>query len=193
MRVSAIIPSLGKRPEMLAEAVASIKAQTYPVLDIQVMDYPDDSEGNQARRLNEGVKKSKGDWYFFMGDDDILEPNFVEVLVGTINDDSWDIITSWFRTFGDENGVHGPGPFPLCSTIVKREMYDKTNGYDEYIPIGIDADFYFQCFEQGAQWKIIPDVLYNSRVHKDQYSLIGDWSQYHPRLKEKYNGKYSNV
>lgn len=192
MTVSAIIPSLGKRPEMLAEAVQSIKDQTVPVLEIIVVDYPDETYGNQARRINEGIRKSKGECFFFMGDDDKLLPNFIERMTEEMTYDL-DIITSRFRTFGDENEEHGPAQFPLCSTLTRRSIYDKTNGFDERIPIGIDADFYFQCFEAGAKWKIIGDVLYMSRVHKDQYSRTGDWSDYKPLIEQKYNRKYSHL
>lgn len=194
MRVSVIIPSLGNRPEMLAEAVASIKAQTTPACEIIVVDYPDETYGNQARRINEGVRKSIGEAYMFMGDDDLLMPDFIERMVAEMEKDpNLDIVSSRFQTFGDEDGVHGPNAFPLCSTLVTRRAYNRTQGYDERIPIGIDADFYFQCFETGARWTIIPDVLFKSRVHKDQYSHTGDWSDYKPLIHEKYNGKYDHV
>ena len=194
MRVAAIIPTLGNRPEMLAEAVASIEAQTRPVDEIIVVDYKDTSYGNQARRLNYGVEHSTSDFYFFMGDDDQLMPNFVERMLAEFEKDpNLDIVTSRFEVFGEEEGVHGPNAFPLCSTLVRTKMYYRTEGYDERIPIGIDADFYFQCFEEGARWTIIPDILYRSRVHKDQYSHTGDWSDYKPLIHEKYNGKYDHV
>lgn len=194
MKISAIIPSLGKRPEMLKEAIDSIKFQSMPVHEIIVVDYPDDSYGNQARRINEGVKKSTGDAYFFMGDDDKLLPNFIQVMTSAFdNNFNYDIVTSRFKNFGDNEEEHGPAGFPLCSTVVKRSMYDKTEGYDPRIPIGIDADFYFQCFEQNAKWTIISDVLYESRVHKDQYSLTGDWSGYKPLIMAKYGGRYSHL
>lgn len=194
MKVSVIIPSLGNRPEMLAEAIASIKAQTIPAHEIIVVDYKDDTYGNQARRINEGIRKSTGDAYVFMGDDDQLMPNFIEVMTKHMESPmNWDIVTSFFETFGEENGVHGPNAFPLCSTLVRRSMYDQTQGFDERIPIGIDADFYFQCFELGAKWTIIPDVLFRSRVHKNQYSRTGDWSDYKALIHEKYKGKYDHV
>lgn len=194
MKISAIIPSLGKRPEMLAEAISSIHAQTVPIHEIIVVDYPDETYGNQARRINEGVQKSTGEAYFFMGDDDVLMPNFVERMTKEFESNrQWDIVTSRFEVFGEETGEHGPAGFPLCSTVVKRSMYDKTKGYDPNVPIGIDADFYFQCFEQNAQWTTIPDVLYLSRVHKDQYSLTGDWTGYKPVIMAKYGGKYSHL
>lgn len=194
MKVSVIIPSLGNRPEMLAEAIASIEAQTVPAHEIIVVDYKDDTYGNQARRINEGVKKSTGDAYVFMGDDDQLMPEFVRRMTEELEKDiNMDIITSRFQNFGEDDGVHGPNTFPLCSTIVRRRIYDRTEGYDERIPIGIDADFYFQCFEKGARWSIIPDILFRSRVHKDQYSHTGDWSNYKPLIHEKYNGKYDHV
>lgn len=193
MKISAIIPTLGKRPEMLEEAVNSIKLQTIPVHEIIVVNDNDETYGNQARKINKGVLQSTGDAYFFMGDDDILLPNFAEVLSNEMLKGNWDIVTSRFRVFGNEEGEHGPAGFPLCSTLVKRSMYDKTKGYDGNIPIGIDADFYFQCFEKNTRWTILGDVLYMSRVHKDQYSLTGDWSGYKPLIMAKYGGKYSHL
>lgn len=194
MKISVIIPSLGKRPKELAEAVASVKAQTMPAHEILVVDYTDDSYGNQARRINEGVKKSTGDAYVFMGDDDQLMPTFIERMSAELESNPYlDIVTSGFQNFGDNEEINYPERFPLCSTVVRRSIYDKTQGYDERIPIGIDSDFYFQCFEAGAHWKIIPDVLFRSRVHKDQYSHTGDWTNYKPLIHEKYNGKYDNV
>lgn len=192
-KISAIIPTLGKRPEMLQGAIDSIKAQSIPV-EIIVVNDNDETYGNQARKLNKGVRQSTGEFYFFMGDDDQLNPNFAErMLLEFENPRNYDIVTSRFEVFGDEEGEHSPAGFPLCSTLVRRSMYDKTEGYDPNIPIGIDADFYFQCFEQNAKWTIIEDVLYRSRVHKDQYSLTGDWKGYKPLIMAKYGGKYSHL
>ena len=192
-RVSIIIPTLGKRPEMLKEAIASIEAQTIPCEVIVVKD-PDKSFGNQQRKINKGIRQSSGEFYAFMGDDDRLKPDFAEKMLQEFEKDpELDIVTSLFETFGSESGVHGPDRFPLCSTLVRRSMYDKTKGFDEEVPIGCDADFYFQCFELGAKWKKIPDILYESRVHPEQYSLIGDWGDYKEIIRKKYNGKYSDV
>lgn len=193
--VSAIIPTLGKRPDMLHEAVLSIKAQTVPT-EIIIVENSDTTYGNQARKINEGVRKSKGKYYFFMGDDDILAPNFSERMLKEFEEAErknlhWDIVASRFQNFGDDTGTHGPNAFPLCSTVVSRAMYDKTDGYDERAGPGCDAEFYFQCFEKGAQWTIIEDILYFSRVHKDQFSKVADWSKYHPLIKEKYGNKYA--
>lgn len=188
--VSAIIPTQNKRPQMLAEAIASIKAQTVPVKEIIVVDFEDDAFGNTARRLNYGVKKSTGTHYFFMGDDDQLMPQFVEKIMAAFDDET-DIVTTGFYVFGDEEGSHLPGRFPLCSTIVSRAIYDKTQGYDDTIPIGCDADFYFQCFEAGARWKkLTGDFLYKSRVHPLQHSKTGDWGNYNQIIKAKYQGRY---
>lgn len=182
---------------MLAEAIASIKAQTVAAHEIIVVDYPDETFGNQSRRLNHGVKQSTGTHYFFMGDDDKLMPNFIEAMTEAFAEaeqkySKMDIITSGFQNFGEEKGIHVPAKFPLASTVVSREIYDKTKGYDEAIPIGIDADFYFQCFELGAKWKVIPHTLYLSRVHKEQYSRVGNWGNYKKLIRNKYNGKYEN-
>ena len=70
---------------MLHEAVLSIKSQTVPT-EIIIVDNSDVSYGNQARKINEGVRRSKGEYYFFMGDDDILAPNFSERMLKEFED-----------------------------------------------------------------------------------------------------------
>lgn len=195
--ISIIIPTLGKRPEMLKEALDSIEAQTIPDYEVIIVEDSDATYGNQARKINKGVQRSVGNHYMFMGDDDKLMPDFVEKMLqafdyGEKSNQHFNIVTSFFQNFGDDTSVHGPAAFPLCSTVVSRELYDRTGGYDPEAGPGCDADFYFQCFENGGKLYVIPDILYLSRVHKDQFSLHADWSRYKPLIKEKYNGKYDN-
>ena len=95
-RVSIIIPTLGKRPKMLKEAIASIEAQTIPCEIIVVKD-PDKSFGNQQRKINKGIKQSSGEFYAFMGDDDRLKPDFAEKMLQEFEKDpELDIVTSLF-------------------------------------------------------------------------------------------------
>ncbi len=184
MTISVIIPTLGKRPEMLAEALASIEAQTVPAHEVIVVDFPDDAPGNQARRLNWGVKKSTGTHYVFMGDDDQLLPNFIEKM--TEYAEGYDLISTGFENFGDEQGVHYPGPGPLASTIVKREMYDKTQGYDPEADVACDGEFYRQCLELGAKWNNVNGYLYRTRVHSGQYSRAANWEQANRYIENKH-------
>lgn len=137
MTISVIIPTQNNRPEMLKEAIASVKAQTVPAHEIIVVDYEDNTEGNQARRINYGVKKSTGTHYVFMGDDDMLMPNFIEKMTELAGD--YDIISTGFQNFGEDDGINYPGRVPLCSTIVSRKMYDKTIGYEEGAGVACDA------------------------------------------------------
>lgn len=185
MTISVIIPTLGNRPEMLAKAIASVKAQTVPAHEIIVVDYEDNTEGNQARRINYGVRKSTGTHYVFMGDDDMLMPNFIQKMTELA--DGYDIVSTGFQNFGEDEGVNYPGRVPLCSTIVSREMYDKTEGYEEGAGVACDAAFYYQCFELGAKWNNNQGIyLYKSRVHPGQYSKVANWDAAKTYINTKY-------
>lgn len=101
-RVSVIIAA-HNRPELLAEAVASVSRQTYPVFETIVVDDgstpPLDlgalqAAGGPAVRIerhekpkrtagakNTGIQAACGDFITFLDDDDLLAPSYVETAV----------------------------------------------------------------------------------------------------------------
>lgn len=98
-RVSVIIPS-HNRHQMLREAIASVKNQTYPECEIIIIDdgsmppidFADlraitrqeivlirsDSPLGQAVSREKGEKVATGEFIFHLDDDDQLEPNAIE-------------------------------------------------------------------------------------------------------------------
>lgn len=66
--VSVIVPHLPERKEMLEECLASIKAQTYPHIEIIVEE--DNGDGKPSVVKNRAIKKAKGEWHYFLDDDD---------------------------------------------------------------------------------------------------------------------------
>jgi len=77
---------------MLAEAIASIKNQTYTPIEIVIVnDGGEPIEGIAAYNLqnsrgpagarNEGVKRSHGEIIAYLDDDDIYYPNHIKMLV----------------------------------------------------------------------------------------------------------------
>lgn len=192
--ISCIIPTLGKRPMMLRQAESSAIAQTVPFKEIIIETQPGaDHPDNQAMKINLGISRSMADAYVFMGDDDILSPNFVEVMSRKMEESGADIVSSFFTNFGDESGTHGPNAYPLCSTIVKRSMWEQAGGFPLNAGPAVDALFYFKCFDAKARWEKISDILYFSRVHKDQFSRTADWEMSKRRKKELFGDRYGHI
>ena len=105
MLVSVIIPTYG-RPDLLSDAIESVRAQTYDPVELVVVDdhspVPVESEldvaaGDDLRRLrfvrhdenrganaarNTGSRAAEGDVLAVLDDDDVWKPTFVERVVG---------------------------------------------------------------------------------------------------------------
>src|SRR5258707_1388506 len=96
--VSCIIPT-HNRPEMLAEALASVRAQTFTDYEIIVISngesaqgrvasrtaaaafdalYLELEEGNVSLARNFGIKRANGEWIAFLDDDDLWLPTKLE-------------------------------------------------------------------------------------------------------------------
>src|SRR5260221_8617571 len=96
--VSVVIPT-HNRPDMLAEALASVRAQTFTDYEVLVVSngehhelravsrvvahkhdcrYFELAKGAVSAARNFGVKQAKGEWIAFLDDDDLWLPNKLE-------------------------------------------------------------------------------------------------------------------
>src|SRR6266404_3543486 len=94
--ISVIVPT-HNRPEMLAEALASVRSQTFTDYEIIVVSNGESAEmrrtsrevaagcvylefdcGNVSFARNAGIKRASGDWIAFLDDDDIWLANKLE-------------------------------------------------------------------------------------------------------------------
>lgn len=97
MTVSIITPTVRWRERLLLEAMASVAAQT---VDVQHHIVPDPGIGPakcRAMVLDEVTDDLVG----FLDDDDLMDPDHVELLVRTLEEDDADLAFSWYRREGD--------------------------------------------------------------------------------------------
>ena len=104
-KVTALISTFN-RPQYLAEAIESIRAQTMDDWELIVLNdggvdvghvvanfadprivyVPDERNKGAAIRFNQGLRRAKGDYVCYLGDDDTFYPNHFEILSKALDD-----------------------------------------------------------------------------------------------------------
>lgn len=70
---------LGTNPDMVKRCYDSLKVQSYPNIEIIVIENYN-REYTLGKCWNDGIRKAKGDWLFFIGDDDFISPDYINTL-----------------------------------------------------------------------------------------------------------------
>jgi cellulose synthase/poly-beta-1,6-N-acetylglucosamine synthase-like glycosyltransferase len=170
MKVLVVIPTQGKRPEMLAEAVESVKAQTVPVEYAIVCGHTP-----VADRLNSAIDKSNCDAFVVLSDDDKLAPDFIEKTLAKL--DGVDIVYTDCVIFGRRNcKAHALGEWtkknidqntvPLITSLCRKSAWEKAGKYAD-VPF-FDWDFWWRCFYSGATAFWLKEHLWFYRDHEGQ-------------------------
>jgi hypothetical protein len=101
LSIAVLTPSLPERAEMLVEAMASVRAQTLKP-SIHVVGIDHDRVGI-GRMLNQLAASVEAEWLARLDDDDLFEPNHLEVLAS--GPEQADVIYTWCevrpRALGD--------------------------------------------------------------------------------------------
>lgn len=139
------------------------------------------NKGNYPRR-NEGCKLAKGEYIFVMDSDDWASPERMEIQVETMEHIP-DIVACGtahmtfngeycFRTTNPElskiNLIFNNG-FLHPSLIIRKEILEKINYYNESYRYASDYDLMCRIAQQGNAISL-PDVLMKYRHHKQQIS-----------------------
>src|SRR5262249_53981432 len=131
---------------------------------------------NLPLQRNLGARASQNEWLVFLDADNIVEPYFIERIERFIGEKQPHIFTSWFRPDSENPGdalftlvsnlfvegglyTHRPiAPGPL--TVVRRELFERVNGFDENLTFGEDYDFTYRVTQLGAPLQILRETLY---------------------------------
>ncbi len=178
------------RPQLLAEALASLARSSYRRAEVVVVNdggfppelpaeyplalRPLDLDTNQGRAAaaNAGVEAARGDYIAFLDDDDLVEPDHLEVLAGLIRGAGVRVVYTDAAV-----GVYRLGPssgwtsverrlpyshdfdadlllfdnyIPFHTLLIERQLFAEVGPFDLELPIFEDWDFLIRLAERAA-------------------------------------------
>jgi glycosyltransferase involved in cell wall biosynthesis/GT2 family glycosyltransferase len=213
--VSVIIPCYNYG-DVVCRAVKSVQQQTYSNVEIIVVNdgSTDDITLNALGKIknsgitvvhqvnkglagarNSGFEVSKGDFLFFLDNDDILHPRAIELLVACLqSDNNVDFVYSEIYYFGNiqEYFVWRPQTFnpynliwsnhPTLSCLIRRHAHESVGGFAENMKYGWeDWEYWLKLSANGFTGRLLELPLYyywrhgntmaHSAIEKAEYSI----------------------
>lgn len=195
-KVSIVV--LSHRPEMMGQATASARAQTWP--NTQVVEQFD--RQNWASKFSDIVRATKGEWIIPLCDDDLLAPTYVERCMEVAHATTADVVYTdrlvWQSPQNPAKGegfhlhMHGPeyhdqfafrvamppGMFAFGASLpmtimISRHLWDRLGGYDDRVAHA-DTEFWYRAVRSGATTVYVPAPLFWYRQHPMQLSRTFD-------------------
>lgn len=123
MKVSVIVPAWGRTPH-LDEALASVRAQTYPDVELVVVAPPPDGPQTLPAARQEGLARATGELVTFCDADDWLDRDAVDRMVQAMADDVDVVCCGLIRERADGSHVIRPfdrdGPSDTYNALVNK-------------------------------------------------------------------------
>jgi glycosyltransferase involved in cell wall biosynthesis len=208
-----------ERPALLQRALKAIALQTYPNIEVIIVDDGSKSD-NSLHFLNKLEKKeyrfslkivrsrniylgaarnlaasyAKGEYILFHDDDNISEPNEIDVFVRAAIKSDADILTClyWvFEDIGGEASLNGKsllchavgvgGPISLvenrfgdANALVRRRVFEEIGGFSTLYGVGYeDWEFFLKAYLRGYRISLVPEPLFNYRISSDSMVATG--------------------
>ena len=189
--VSCVIPVWNGEP-FLADAIESVLRQSYPPLELIVVDDGSTdgtsevigtfagrvrtvrqvNSGHGAAR-NAGLQLAHGDFIAFLDADDLWHPGKLERQAAAFAEQSdLGLCFSWLRNFSGEppawnvedRDTSVPG-YSSVTAMVRRAVFDQVGIFDPSLRHGGDRDFFMRAAERGIGKRLLDDVLVHRRLH----------------------------
>jgi hypothetical protein len=179
--VTVVIPSIPPRIELRNHALASVACQTRPAhavaLSIDV-----DHEGAGPTRTR-GLMMVRTEWTAFLDDDDELNSDHLEILVGHAEEAGADVVWGWYDVIdghdpllmheGRQWDPHNPHLFPMTA-VVRTELAQATGGFTARHPSnqisGEDFPFWVECSNLGGRFSHVLRRTWRWRHHESNTS-----------------------
>lgn len=192
--ISVIIP-VYNGASFIAEAVASIRLQGYPALEIIVSDdgstddtasivanlpgdicYLYQANSGPAAARNRGLEKSRGDLISFLDVDDLWPTNKLSLQLATLAENpSVDLVmglTQMVQASTHAESVPALWPvypprlaFYLGSAVMRRGVFDRVGLFDETLRYSEDVDWFLRARECAVPFLVTSDVVLLYRLH----------------------------
>lgn len=180
----------------IEEAIQSVLSQSYrPVQLIVVDDGSQDDSADIAERiadvqvircahvgissvLNQGIQHGRGDLIAFLDADDRWRRDKLARQVQYLQTHpDVDMVFGHVQQFYEPDGIAGeietlmpPQPgISRCAMLVWRTLFEKIGGFTEGGQFHDFGDWYARAQESGVQSHLLPDVVFERRIHEDNY------------------------
>jgi hypothetical protein len=175
--VTVVVPTYN-RERMLPEALANIRGQGYPHLDIVVVDdgstdhtpeiaraQPDvrlfeQPNGGPAQARNRAIINARGDFIACLDSDDLWPDGMLAHLVDALRrDPEADVAHGWpqlarLDTSGDwafEGSPRDGFPHSITGSVFRRRAFDRVGLFDPELRFGEDSDWFTRAREHGLK------------------------------------------
>ena len=178
--VSVIVPTFNSS-ENMRTCLESLKAQTYPDIEIIVVDnHSEDKTREIVRRfgiepliagperssqVNLGVKRARGKYVYRVDSDFFVSKNVIKesvehcekyaldaIAVQNASDPS---VSFWSRVRKFERDMYRSGEWNIAIRFVRREVWMKLGGLDESLVAGEDYDLHNRFVKSGYRYGFV--------------------------------------
>lgn len=131
----------------------------------------DEFRSGPAFIINKLSFKAQGEWLLPLGDDDLLDPDFFDVLWPHTS--GADVVYGWCRVTGaswSPNRLYRQGAlargdnFIPATALIRRSLWEKLGGYDLKVKFE-DFDFWKRAEAEGARFVCVPEIVWTYRQH----------------------------
>jgi glycosyltransferase involved in cell wall biosynthesis len=192
--ISVIIP-VYNREHYLAEAIKSVLAQTYPAIELIVVDdgssdrsaevaqrypltYHFQPNGGISAARNAGIALANGDFFAFLDSDDIWVADKLSKQMAAFDcDPNLEAVFGYAQQFYSpeldktfRQRIRCPEQ-PIAAhlssaMLIKREAFLRIGLFDVQLKTGIDISWYICALEHQLRLFTLPDIVYHRRLHE---------------------------
>ena len=189
MKISLLMPTLGNRPTLLAEAIDAIMAQSHGDWELLisvsksscgVINAHDDDRIKILWRptdkisdgLNQCMEAATGDVFNVCADDDILLPEALATVAREMQ-------APWLVGRTQHGGgkcsfweLLNANSIPCPAVFWNRKTADRVGGFDPAAGYCFDYDYGLRCWQARGGPQFIPEVLVRYRDHPEQTTHV---------------------